>query len=76
MWFKTSVMQNLTVRFTGVRAMPPTFLDPLCEVIVAAGPGVPLEVGALQSIQKVWVDAGDQTRSARTACACNICTWE
>ena len=38
---------ELTVRFTGVCAMPPTFLGPVCETIVAAGPDVPLEVGAL-----------------------------
>ena len=42
-----NISQNLTVRFTGVRAMPPTFLAPVCEAIVAAGPDVPQEVGAL-----------------------------
>ena len=42
-----NISKNLTVRFTGVRAMPPSFLGPVCEAIVAAGPDVPLEVGAL-----------------------------
>ena len=42
-----NISQNSTVRFTGVRAMPPTLLAPVCEGIVAAGPDVPLEVGAL-----------------------------
>ena len=42
-----NISQNLTVRFTGVCAMPPTFLAPVSEAILAAGPDVPLEVGAL-----------------------------
>ena len=42
-----NISKNLTVQFTGVRTIPPTFLAPVCEAIIAAGPHVPLEVGAL-----------------------------
>ena len=39
-----NIRQNLTVQFTDVRVMPPMFLGPVCEAVVAAGPDVPQKV--------------------------------
>ena len=42
-----NIGDNLAVWFTGVRAFPPAFLSPVCKVVEAAGPNIPLELGPL-----------------------------
>ena len=47
-----NIGDNLAVWFTGVRAFPPAFLSPVCKVVEAAGPNIPLELGPLLPVDR------------------------
>ena len=47
-----NIGDNLTVRFTGVRACPPPFLSPVCKAIGETGSNIPLELGPLLPVDQ------------------------
>ena len=40
-----TVGENLTVRYTHARVLPPAYLSPLSHAVVSAGLSVPVEIG-------------------------------
>ena len=66
-----NISQNLTVRFTGVCAMPPTFLGPVCEAIVAAGSDVLLEVEHYS--QMIDAEGMSGCRRSNKVCKYRLC---
>lgn len=67
-----TVGENLTVRYTHTRVLPPAYLSPLSDAVVSAGLNVPVEIGQmLPTDRRRRYDWGRGTQKRPTCAPCS-----